>query len=314
MQSHEPSGVLDGYAAALREYLAAGEEAPLLRAYEIGRQALASQTHLLALIDLHREALSRVIPAVQNGRDAAALADAANRFLAEFLSPWDMLRLRNRDVTEGLRQMNRLLEEEAKRVAHALHDQAAPLLATVYLDVADIARSAQAPRAEQLKGITSHLDQLREQLRRLSHEVHPPLLEELGLVRALQFLAKGIQERTGLKVSVHGRASRHLPELAKTTVYRVAQEALNNVTRHSGATRVRIELSASKARLECTVRDNGRGFDPAARRAGAQARGLGLIGMEERVRALGGDFRIDSSPGKGTTVHISIPRHADERP
>src|SRR5919106_800043 len=157
MQSHEPGGVIDSYAAALREYLAAGEEAPLARAYEIGRQALASQTHLLALIDLHREALSRVIPAVQNGRDAAALADAANRFLAEFLSPWDMLRLRNRDVTEGLRQMNRLLEEEAKRVAHALHDQAAPLLATVYLDVADIARSAQAPRAEQLKGITSHL-------------------------------------------------------------------------------------------------------------------------------------------------------------
>ena len=222
--------------------------------------------------------------------------------------------VRNREANSRLREMNRLLEAEAARIARALHDQAATLLATVQLDVADIARSPGKPSPEQIARITAHVEELHQQLRRLSHEVCPPILAQYGLVPALQFLGRGIEQRTGVVVTVRGRVGRNLPETVKTTVYRVAQEALTNAARHAQATRATVSIRTSRGMLQCRVHDDGRGFDVSAyRENGANSRGLGLLCMEERICALDGRIRIESSPGSGTRIDICVPTQATAR-
>ena len=300
---------LEAYKNALEDYLADSGEAALHRAYEFGRQAIASDISLLDLIDIHHEAFSALLAEdVVWQDDVAPQVDAAGRFLTESLSPFHMFHLRNQEANAALRRMNDMLEDEAQRVAHALHDQAATLLATVYLDLAELAREMPEHGHERMDRITAHLDQIREQLRRLSHEVRPPILDTLGLVPALQFLADGIEKRTGLVVTVEGSIDRDLPQSVKTTVYRVVQEALINVTRHAQATRASVRVWEEKRTLNCTVRDNGKGFDRSAVKGRCAERGLGLIGMEERIRALHGTLEITSARGQGTTVCISLPQ------
>lgn len=312
LMSGAAQDVIEQYKNALEEYVTNGSEAALHNAYEIGRQAVASNIGLLSIIGAHGDAFSTLCGQNISGTDELKRQiDAANRFLSESLSPFEMLHLHNQEANAALRRMNEMLEQEAKRVAHALHDQAGTLLATVYLELADLARELPQTGVERVHRITAHLDQVREQLRRLSHEVHPPILDELGLVPALQFLAEGIEKRTGLVVTVEGSTPRELPPSVNTTLYRVVQEALANVTRHGRATRASVRMWKEGGELHCLVRDNGVGFDVSMACTRSMPRGLGLIGMEERIRALGGDFHIISGRGQGTTIRISLPRQRD---
>ncbi len=301
--------VVERYRAALGEYLSSESEAALHQAYELGRRAVASNIGLLGMISTHQAALSGLAAQGAPGTgDPRRQIDAAGRFLSESLSPFEMLHLRNQEANAALRRMNELLEQEAKRVAHALHDQAGTLLATIYLELAEIARESPQSALARIDQVTAHLDQVREQLRRLSHEVSPPILTDVGVVAALQFLAKGVEKRSGLVVTVEGRMPGEASPTVNTTLYRVVQEALNNVTRHARATRASVRIYKDARRLHCLVRDNGVGFDVSSARTRSGQRGLGLIGMEERVRALEGDLQITSAPGRGTTIRISLPR------
>lgn len=304
--------VLERYKKALEEYASGGSEAALHDAYELGRETVASNIGLMSLIVAHGEAVSALLGQGISGTDESRRqVDAANRFLSESLSPFEMLHLRDQEANAALRRMNEMLEQEAGRVAHALHDQAGTLLAAVYLDLADIARDLPQPAVERIHRITAHLDQVREQLRRLSHEVHPPILDELGLVPALKFLAEGIGKRTGLVVTVDGSGSREFSQAVNTTLYRVIQEALANVIRHAQATRASVRMWKEGGRLQCLIRDNGTGFEVSIAPGRSGQRGLGLIGMEERVRALGGECQIISARGQGTTIRISLPRQLE---
>ncbi|MBI4291704.1 MAG: hypothetical protein HY661_09520 [Betaproteobacteria bacterium] len=304
--------VIERYKKALQEYVSNECEEALHQAYEIGRQAVASNMGLLGLIDAHGDALVSVLrKTAPDGDELARQVDAASRYLRESLSSFEMFHLRNQEANAALRRMNDMLEKEAKRVAHALHDQAGTLLAEAYLDLAEIARDLPQPAVARAHRITAHLDQAREHLRRLSHEVHPPILDELGLVPAVQFLAEGIAKRTGLVVTVNGSTPRDFSQTVNTTVYRVVQEALANVARHARATRASIRMWKEGGRLHCLIRDNGAGFDVSIVRIRNAQRGLGLVGMEERILALGGDFQITSAPGQGTTIRISLPPQKD---
>jgi signal transduction histidine kinase len=301
--------VVQRYKMALQEYLSSESEAALHQAYELGRRAVASNTGLLGMIRAHQDALSSLLEEGALGAgDQGRTIEAAGRFLSESLSPFEMLHLRNQEANAALRRMNELLEQEAKRVAHALHDQAGSLLATIYLGLAEIARELPQSALARIDQVTTHLDQVREQLRLLSHEVSPPILTEVGLVAALQFLAKGVEKRSGLVVTVEGSLPGELSPTVSTTLYRVVQEALNNVTRHARATRASVRMYKDAGNLHCLVSDNGVGFDVSSVRTRSGQRGLGLIGMEERVRALDGDFQITSARGRGTTIRISLSR------
>jgi signal transduction histidine kinase len=128
------------------------------------------------------------------------------------------------------------------------------------------------------------------------------MLDDFGLVPALEWQAREVSKRTGIRVQVTAADSAgELPDDLKTCIYRVVQEALHNCARHAQARSVRVVVRQKGSRIILSVEDDGRGFD--ARRV----RGLGLVGMEERVRHLGGEFHILSTPGTGTKVDVELP-------
>ncbi|MFQ5829947.1 MAG: GAF domain-containing sensor histidine kinase [Candidatus Methylomirabilia bacterium] len=200
----------------------------------------------------------------------------------------------------------RAREEEARRIAHELHDEAGQLLASLHIALDDLAKKIPAERADSVRGLHDLLDGVEAQLRRLSRELRPTILDDLGLAAALEWLAQGMAERTGLAITVDAPV-RRVSTAAETAVYRVVQEALTNAVRHAQAKTVRVEVREEGSVIRVAVRDDGRGFDVGATLAGRGNGGLGLIGMRERVEALGGELSIVSGPGKGAELSITIP-------
>jgi two-component system sensor histidine kinase UhpB len=199
-------------------------------------------------------------------------------------------------------------EEERLRIARELHDETAQALASLLVRQR-VAERSQDPEALQrtmadLRALTS--DAL-EGVRRMALELRPTMLDDLGLVAALDACARQFSQRTGLPVEFRaiGRPERLPPEV-ELVVYRVVQEALSNVARHSGATRAEVSLAADAATLAVTVADDGRGFDPLAALDSRQ-QSLGLFGMRERAALVGGRLSIESAPERGTRVQLEIP-------
>ena len=300
----------EDYRKALREFVADGSERPLHQAYEIGRGALQCGFSMLDLINLHHHSARTLLQEQpQFGGETLQKLERTERFLVECLSPFEVLQLGNREAIAALQRLNAILEEEAKRIAHVLHDEAAQLLAAVYLELAELQRDAPASEAVRTRAarITAHLDQVRAQLRRLSHELRPPILDNLGLLPALEFLADGYRKRTGLHITVAGVLPGRLPAEVETTFYRVVQEALANVSRHAHAQHVEIRIRRISGQVRCTISDDGVGFDHNWLWHRTDGKGLGLLGIQERVNALHGTFDIRSRPGSGTRLAISIP-------
>jgi PAS domain S-box-containing protein len=218
-----------------------------------------------------------------------------------------------RDITErkrseeALRHVNDMLEDVAKRIAHALHDEAGQMLASVYLAVAEVARDVPSPWRERLARIWQLLDQVDTNLRRLSHELRPTILDDLGLLPAIEFLAEGVSRRAGIAVTVDGTTGGRLPPLLETSLYRTVQEALTNVMRHAQATRVTVRIERVEGLIRCSVSDNGIGFDAVDVFARRGDRGLGLTGIRERLRAFGGVLEIVTAPAMGTELIMTAP-------
>ncbi len=216
------------------------------------------------------------------------------------------------DITErkhaerALRHLNEMLEEEAKRIAHALHDEAGQVLTSVHLDLEAAAREVPVA-ADRLRGVRRLLKQFEEQLRCLSHELRPAALDDLGLLPALEFLAKGVSKRTGVPITVDGRGQGCLPPSVEIALYRIVQEGLTNAAKYAQATRVWIEIQQTDHLVRCSLRDNGAGFDVTETLTRRGERGIGLVGMRERAEALGGTLQVKSAPGRGTEVLVTIP-------
>ena len=230
------------------------------------------------------------------GLVGVALENAALREM--MLAQQDRLRA----LAEGTA---RAREEEARRIAHELHDEAGQLLASVHIALDELV--AQVPEhSEALRRIHALLDRVEGQLRRLSRELRPTILDDLGLGPAVEWLAQGAAERTGVSIAVDA-AIRRLPSAMETALYRIVQEAVTNAVRHAGARNIEIRVWQEDATVHAAVRDDGRGFDAEVTMARRGERGLGLIGMRERVDALGGRFTLHSAPGQGTEVSVVIP-------
>jgi signal transduction histidine kinase len=132
--------------------------------------------------------------------------------------------------------------------------------------------------------------------------LRPSMLDDLGLIPALQWQAREVSKRTGMAVKIAAElVSEELPEEHKTCIYRVVQEALHNSERHAGARNVRVTVRQETDRLLLSIEDDGAGFDA------QHERGLGLLGIEERVSYLGGRFQIESAPGHGTVLSVVLP-------
>ena len=238
-----------------------------------------------------------------------AYEPAANRIATTVAVGFVEERDRIRDVNIALRRINERLEAEVRRIARALHDEAGPLLVAVHLALKETARDTPPAVQRQLAEVSERLNQVEDQLRHLSHELRPPMLDEAGLVPALRFLVDGVWARKGLGVVLDNRLETRLPSAVETAVYRVVQEGLSNVCRHGRATQAWVTVFVERGELHCIVRDDGKGMNESMR-SSAGRRGLGLVGMRERLIALGGTLHVSSTTGRGTQLHARMPVEA----
>ena len=199
-------------------------------------------------------------------------------------------------------------EEQAKLMAHQLHDEAGQITASAHLALAELGRDLPAPARERLHEVEDFLTEIEARLRRLSHELRPTILDDLGLGPALEFLAEGFAARTQIPITVEGSTRGRIDPVVETAIYRIVQEALTNVARHARAARAWIRLGRGSGGMSCSVRDDGIGFDvERLGRVGRRPRGIGLVGVRERLDALGGSLRLWSRPGAGTELRVTIP-------
>jgi signal transduction histidine kinase len=306
-QNRLGTGGDERYFLALKAYLEGAGEPALGEAYELGRAAVADGKGILDFVAMHHAALQKLFSDPGTIGDAAHMLRSAEKFLVEGLSPYEMTHRGFREAIASLRHLNETLEQEIQRIARAVHDEAGQLLVAVHLALADVARDLPSPLRDRLQPVTGLLNQVEEQLRRLSHELRPTVLDDLGLAPAIRFLADGLSKRTGLAIPVITELQDRLPRNVETAVYRIAQEALTNAARHSGARSVRIQLERVGRVLRCAIADDGAGFDVSAVLASQPRKGLGLLGMQERLNAIGGTLKIRSAVGKGTELLIQLP-------
>lgn len=300
----------DDYMVSLREYITVGGESTLGQAYGLGRQAIAQQKSLVELAALHHRALQRLMMQLSDRGQKEKLLRAGSSFLAECLSPYEMAHRGFQDGVKALRQLNQTLEEEIKRIAYSVHDESGQLLVAVHLALADLGQELPDGQKEKMSKIEDLLSQVEKQLRRYSHELRPTVLDDLGWIPAVRFLADAVSKRVGLSINVQTEVAGRLPIGVETTLYRIVQEALNNAVKHAKARNVWIRAWQETRMLNCSVRDDGQGFDSNQLEQNSPAKGLGLTAMRERLSGLGGTLRIVSCPGEGTELSIRVPLEA----
>lgn len=245
--------------------------------------------------------LAREIDPLQPGRrvavdrptaEVAELCDAVN----------EMLDRLERERLESARRALEAQEEERRRVAYELHDEVGQTLTGAMLQVEALAARIPDDLRDELDELRETARSGTEDVRRIARQLRPEALEDLGLQSALAALATSFGEQTHVNVKRRLKPSLPLSKDEELVVYRVAQEALTNVARHAQATRVELRLHENGARTILTVRDDGRGLSP-----GALPSAHGIRGMRERAMLIGAQLHIDSTPGRGTEIKLSIP-------
>jgi two-component system sensor histidine kinase UhpB len=197
-------------------------------------------------------------------------------------------------------------EEERRRIALELHDAMGQRIAATCIALRRLQRRlhGDAEAGAQLEAVLLVLTELAEGVRRLSHDMHPPILRLAGLEAALRGHCHELRTLARLEVELAANGLPPMAPDAELCLFRVAQEALGNVVAHSGVHRAALSVTCCGGVVELEVRDAGNGFDPARTEYG-----LGLAGMDERARLLGGTFALRSRPGEGTAVRVRLPLH-----
>jgi two-component system sensor histidine kinase UhpB len=226
---------------------------------------------------------------------------------------------RSRRLTEELtQQVISAQEEERRRIARELHDETAQSLATlgIYIDTAMEAKhEALTPElALGLRRVREVADRTLVGVRSIIADLRPSLLDDLGLAAALRWQAQHRLEEAGIRVDLQVQSEgRRLPPAIETALYRILQEAITNIVKYAEATYVEIDLDLARPDVvTARIEDDGQGFDSSLLEQSTQpGRGVGLFGMLERANLVGGTLHIDSAPGEGTEVRITIPLSVD---
>jgi PAS domain S-box-containing protein len=283
--------------------------------HEVVRQRSDGQRIYLSLaISPIRDSEGRMVALSTIARDVSVRRQAQE----ELRAAHDQLA---REVTERTRAeaeiralSERLItaqEEECTRLARELHDDLSQQIAAVGISLSNIKRQipeSQREGREEAERTFQRVKQLGDGIRRLSHQLHPTILEHSGLVVALESYCAEFKSLTGVSAVVEADARLdNVPANPALGIFRITQEALQNVWKHSGTKKVVIQLSRSGGQLRLRVSDEGRGFDPAHH---DKSKGLGLISMRERAKLLSGTLTIESAKGQGTTVTATVLLHA----
>jgi signal transduction histidine kinase len=222
---------------------------------------------------------------------------------------------------EQMRELSRKIldaqENERKLVAQEIHDSIGGSLAAIKFaleEKLDSMGKNPSPGVISLEKIISQVDETINESRRISARLRPSLLDDIGLLATISWFCREFEKvHSEVQIEQHLEVEENeIPEMAKVVIYRVLQEAMNNVAKHSDATRVRLHLAKTDDRIEFSIADNGAGFDPEEKFSeSTTVSGFGLLGMRDRTILCDGRFEIASQKGKGTTVHISLPCDAE---
>lgn len=211
---------------------------------------------------------------------------------------------------ESIRQLSNHLqnirEEERLHIAREIHDELGQLLTVLKMDVSWLNKklaTSSGDIKEKLSDLLILIDKTVTTVRRISSELRPTLLDDLGLVAAIEWHLEEFEKRSGISKELHVPASIKVPDSLKIGIFRIFQESLTNVARHSGANKVTVNLERENGQIVLKISDNGKGFD----KNQATRKTLGVLGMKERTLQMGGSYHITGIPGKGTTVEVTIP-------
>ena len=226
----------------------------------------------------------------------------------------DISRIKEMEVV-SLNSMLEGQEQERRRIAQEIHDGIGPLLSTIKLNLetiaSDLNEQTSAAVLNNIHSTSEILDSAAEDLRSISRDLMPKLLIDFGLTEAFDNLCRRINNTKKIKVNFyHSLEKERLDNLTELGLYRIGQELLNNALKHSGASVINIQLIQHPNSIVLMIEDNGKGFDPNI--LNTENRGLGLINVESRAKAFGGDFFIDSINGEGVTATVEIPLSCEE--
>ncbi len=217
---------------------------------------------------------------------------------------------RLRKLTTRLLQVQ---DDERRRIARELHDSAGQYLAAIEMNLSALERDASSLVASHAERIADSIEMVRHcttEIRTISYLLHPPLLDEMGLASALALYAEGFSERSGIRVELDiSEDFRRLPTDTEIAMFRIVQQSLANIHRHSGSRVAKIEISQDAEEVAMKIRDEGRGIAPAILReinSSTRLVGVGIAGMRERARVLNGRFHISSSQ-IGTVIEVNLP-------
>jgi PAS domain S-box-containing protein len=260
-----------------------------------GLRANGEEFPIEASISQHRENGRRLFTVI--------LRDVTERTRAD-----EALRKSREELRELSAAAHTVREQEQRRVAREIHDELGQSLTALKMDVAWMLGnlSAGSPSlSDKLNTMQAQLDATVAATRRISADLRPLMLDDLGLIPAAEWLVQSFSERTGIPCNLQIRPPEiELAEPHASALYRILQESLTNVSRHAKARRVDISIEQIDGALKLSVRDDGRGFNPGEVRT---QKTHGLLGLRERTVLLGGEANISSEPGRGTTIDVRIP-------
>ena len=279
------------------------------------RGAREANTHLNQIVKSLSERTLELATSVEDLKQEIIQRKVVEESLRASELTSSMLLENSRRLQEELRHLSRQLlsvqEEERRKISRELHDVIAQTLTGINVRLAALKTESSESIAKLHRSITSTqrlVEKSVDIVHRFARELRPTVLDDLGLIPALQSFLKGFMEDTGVRVSLKVFAGiEKTSGTLRTMLYRVAQEALTNVSRHAMATQVKVCIESLDGAIHMVITDNGRGFDVAGKSNTNQHNRLGLLGMRERVEMVGGSFGVESAPGRHTTVRVVIP-------
>lgn len=292
------------------------DESLAARAVQLGAQDYITKGSYLTQGDVGGKLLVRAIQyAIERQQVQSALVQERARLEERVAERTLELNQANQHLRSLAARLVSAQENERKRVSLELHDEAGQALTALKLSLA-LTRNEVPPN---LANITSRIqdaillvENTIEQIRSLAHNLRPPSLDNLGLEQCLQDHCENLSQRSKIRINFYANISDELPGYIQISFYRVVQEALNNAIKHANPSSIQIQLESDAERVSLLVADDGKGFsidDLPRLRPGS---GIGLLGMRERIEALGGSFEIYSSPGSGTRLVASVPMEDNE--
>jgi PAS domain S-box-containing protein len=201
-------------------------------------------------------------------------------------------------------------DDERRRIARNLHDDLSQTLAHLAIDIGKLATEGTQEVSRQLRALQRHAVEASDTVRQISHELHPSILDDLGLTAALEQYCEEFQERSGITTHFSSQnVPEYLPRNLSSCVYHIAQESLRNVAKHSKSNSVFVSLESSDSRVRLTVKDLGVGLG--GKSSESRSSSIGIVAMKERARLVNGNFSVSSRSGEGTEVNVEVPVTAD---